>query len=66
MLPEENRLKFDVTRFIDAMDVSKTSSNREVGGDLRKFSVDIPNIFGLSVQSAVVDASVIDTCTSAF
>lgn len=54
------RLKFDITRLVNTVDVSKGSSDAEVGADGAQSRVDIPDICRLGVEFGVVDASVID------
>ena len=61
VLVEELRVKLDVTGLVDTVDVTKGSSNTEVGGNFGESLVDIPNVLGLGIELGVVDASVVDT-----
>ncbi len=54
------RVKFDVTRLVNAMDIAKTSSNGEVWRDWRKSLVDGENILWLSVEGVVIDILVVN------
>jgi hypothetical protein len=61
MLAQKFRVKFDIARFVNTMDVSESGSDTEVGANGTQSCVDIPNILWLSVKLGVVDAGVIDT-----
>lgn len=61
MTSEQFRLQLNITRFVYTMDVAKCRRNREVRGDGRKCGVDVVDVFGLGVQRAVVDISVVNT-----
>ena len=50
MFLEELWVKLDVSGLVDTMDVTKSSSNREVWADLLECGVDIVDVFGLSVK----------------
>lgn len=55
------RVKFDIARFVNAVDISESGRDAEVGANSIQRRVDIPDILRLSVELGVVDASVIDT-----
>jgi hypothetical protein len=61
MLGEQFRVELDVTGLVDTVDVAKTSSDAEVGGDLGEGGPDVVDIFWLCVERVVVDVLVIDT-----
>ena len=61
MFVEELGVEFDVTGLVNTMYVAECSSNAEIGADLGKRFVDIPNVFRLGVELGVVNASVVDT-----
>ena len=61
MLAEKLGVELDVTGLVDTVDVTESSGDREVGGDGRKGSVDIVDVLGLSVETSVVDTSVVNT-----
>jgi hypothetical protein len=60
VLAEEFRVKFDITRFVNTVDITETSSDREVWGDGGESLVDRENIFGLGVERVIVDVLIID------
>lgn len=61
MTPEQFRLQLDITGFVYTVDVAKCRRNGEVRGDGRKCGIDFVDVFGLRVQRAVVDISVVNT-----
>ena len=61
MLAEEFRVKLDITRLVDAMDVAKASSDAEVRRDLGEGGPDVVDVFGLRIERVVVDVLVVDT-----
>jgi hypothetical protein len=61
VLAEEFRVKLDITRLVDAMDVAKASSDAEVRRDLGEGGPDIVDVFGLRIERVVVDVLVVDT-----
>lgn len=61
VLAEELRPELDVSGLINAVDVTKTGSDREVGRDGVKGRVDIPDVLGLGVEGVVVDRGVVNT-----
>ena len=61
VLGEETGLELDVTGLVDTVDVTETSGNGEVGGDLGELLVDVKDILGLSVEGVVVNILVVDT-----
>jgi hypothetical protein len=60
VLPEEFRVKLDITRLVDTVNIAETSSDREVWGDGGEGLVDREDIFGLGVEGIIVDVLVID------
>jgi hypothetical protein len=61
MLAEKFGMELDVTRLVDTMDVTKASSNAEVGRDLGEGGPDVVDIFWLGIERVVVHVLVIDT-----
>lgn len=61
VLAEQLRVQLDVAGLVDTVDVAKTSSDGEVGGDGRKGVVDVEDVLGLGVEGVVVDILVVDT-----
>ena len=61
MLAKQFGLESDISRLIDAVNVTEGSGNAEVGANLTQGSVDIVDILGLGVQRRVIDASVVNT-----
>jgi len=55
------RVKFDIARFVNTVDVSESGRDAEVGANGIQSRVYIPDILRLSVELGVVDTSVIDT-----
>ena len=55
------RVKFDIARFVNTVDVSESGRDAEVGANGIESRVDIPDVLRLSVELGVVDTSVIDT-----
>jgi hypothetical protein len=51
----------NISRLVDTVNVSETSGNGEVGGDGVQSSVDIVDVWGLSVEGSVVGVGVVDT-----
>jgi hypothetical protein len=43
-------VQLDITRLVNTMDISETSSDREVRRDGRQSLVDLKNVFGLGVK----------------
>jgi len=61
VLGEEFGVELDVTRLVDAMDVTESGSNGEVRGNWREGLIDGKNILWLSVEGVVVHILVVDT-----
>ena len=61
MFAKKFRVKLDITGLVDAVDVSKTSSNGEVWGDRGERLVNGENIFRLGVEGVVINIFVVDT-----
>jgi hypothetical protein len=61
VLAEELWVKLDVTRLVDAVNISETGSNREERRDRRQSLVDSEDILGLGVEGVVVDGLVVNT-----
>jgi len=61
VLAQKLRVKFDITRFVNTVDVSESGRDTEVGANGIQSRVDVPDILRLSVELGVVDTSVIDT-----
>ena len=60
MLAEEFRVKLDITRLVNTVNITETSSDREVWGDGGERLVDRENVFGLGIEGVIVDVLVID------
>jgi hypothetical protein len=60
VLAEEFRVKLDITRLVDTMNIAESSSDREVWGDGGESLVDREDVFGLGVERVIVDVLVID------
>jgi hypothetical protein len=61
VVTEEFGPEGNVSRLVDTVDISETSGNGEVGGDGVQSSVDIVDVWGLSVEGCVVGVGVVDT-----
>lgn len=61
VLGKELRVKLDVARLVDTVDIAEGSSDGEHGRDGREGAVDVPNVLGLSVERVVVNRLVVDT-----
>ena len=61
MLAQELWMQFDVSWLVDSVDVSESGSNGEIWGDRNESSIDVVNVFWLSVEGVVVDIFVVDT-----
>lgn len=61
VLAEELWVKLDVSWLVDTVDVTETSSDREVWGDWGKSLVDGKDILGLGVERVVVNIFVVNT-----
>jgi hypothetical protein len=61
VLAEEVGAQLDVAGFVDTMNVTETGGNTEVGRDFAESRVHIPDVLGLCVQTAILNASVVDT-----
>ena len=61
VLAEELWAKLDVAGLVDTVDVTESSGNGEVRGDLGQSLVDLVNVFGLGVEGVVVDRLVVNT-----
>ena len=61
VLLKQFRMEFDIARLVYTMDVSETSCDREVRGDLLEGSVDLVDVFRLSIQRVVVHIFIVDT-----
>lgn len=61
MFSQKIGTKTDISGLVNTMNVSEASRNAEVGADLAKGIVDIPDVFRLSVQAVVVNSGVVDT-----
>ena len=61
VLLEELRVEADVTGLVDAVDVSETGGDGEVGADGSKTVVDVEDVLWLGVEGVVVDGLVVDT-----
>jgi hypothetical protein len=60
VLAEEFRVKLDITRLVNTVNITETSSDREVWGDGGESLVDREDVFGLGVERVIVDVLVID------
>jgi len=60
VLAEEIRLELNVSGLVDAVDVSKRSSDAEVGANSAQRLVDFMDVGGLGIESRVVNTSVVD------
>ena len=58
---EELGLEADVAWFVDTMDVSESSGDREVWSNGSESRIHIPDILWLSIQGSIIDASVVNT-----
>ena len=54
-------VELDIAGLVDAVNITKTSGDAEVGRDLREGGPDVVDIFGLGIERIVVDILVIDT-----
>lgn len=61
MFTQKFRVKLDISGLVDTVDVSKSSSDTEVGANGAQCRVDIPDILRLGVKLGVIDTSVVDT-----
>lgn len=61
VLGEQLRVELDVTGLVDAVDVTKAGSNREVWRDWRKSLVDSEDVLWLGVKGVVVYVLIVDT-----
>jgi hypothetical protein len=61
VLSEKIRQKLHVPRFVNAMDITESSSNTEIGSNRAQSLVNIMDVFGLSVQARIVYTSIVDT-----
>lgn len=61
MLTQKFRVKLDVARLVNTVDISESSSDTEARADGAQGCVDIPDVLRLSVKLGVVDTRVIDT-----
>jgi hypothetical protein len=61
MFAEEFGMEADIAWFVDAVDISESSSDREVRTNLREIAIYIPNIFRLSIQRGIIDSSIVHT-----
>lgn len=61
VLTEKLRVQADVTRSIDTVNVTESSSDGEEISDLREGLVDIPDILRLGIEGSVINAFVVDT-----
>jgi len=61
VVTEEFGPEGDVSGLVDTVNVSETGGNGEVGGDGVQSSVDIVDVWGLSVEGCVVGVGVVDT-----
>ena len=60
VLAQQIRVKFNISGFVDTMDITKGSSDAEVGRDLTQRIVDVIDVLWLGVKARVVNASVVD------
>ena len=60
VLAEELRVQFHVSGLVDAVHVSETGGDAEVGGYGGEGLVDVEDVFGLGVEGVVVDVFVVD------
>jgi len=60
MLIEEIGMEVHVSRLINTMNVSESSSDAEIGPDCAESLVNVKNVFRLSVQAGVVNSGVVD------
>jgi len=60
MFSKEFGMETDISRFVDAMDISEACSDGEVRSYFCEIAVYIPNVFWLGVQCAVIDTGVVD------
>jgi hypothetical protein len=58
---EEFGLEADVAWFVDTMDVSESSGDREVWSNGSESRIHIPDILWLSIQGSIIDTSVVNT-----
>ena len=63
---EEFGMETDVSGFVDAVDVSESCGDREVGSYFCERRIHVPDIFRLSIQCGIIDASVINTYCQSF
>lgn len=61
VLLEKLWVKLDVTWLVNTVDVTETSGNGEVWGDLGESLVDLVDVLWLGVERVVVDRLVVDT-----
>ena len=61
VLVEQLGVETDVAGLVHAVHVSERGGDGEVGADLGKASVDVPDVLGLGVEARVDDAGVVDT-----
>ena len=54
-------MELDISRLVNTVDVSESSSYAEVGANGTQGRVYVPNILRLSVELGVIDSSVIDS-----
>lgn len=54
------RVKLDIARLVNTVNVSESGSDTKVRADGTQGSIDLPDIFRLSVEFGVVDSSVVD------
>lgn len=61
VLDEKFRPQANITRLVDTVNISEGGSNTEVGTDRVKSFVDVKDVGRLSVQTLLVDTSVVNT-----
>jgi hypothetical protein len=61
VLGEKLGVELDIAGLVDAVNITKTGGDAEVGRDLREGGPDVVDIFWLGIERIVVDILVIDT-----
>jgi hypothetical protein len=61
VLGQKLRVKTDISRLVDTVDVSETGGDREIRADGRQTVVDVEDVLWLGVKRVVVNILVVDT-----
>lgn len=61
VLAKEFRVKLDVARLINTVNIAEASSDAEIWGDFDQCGVDVVNIFGLGVKGIIVNIFIVNT-----